>query len=162
MPFVLVLLFFCCPSFIWLSHVCSDFNTTRTFSFFHLSGCATSHIALHTIVFKAGPPRFEFIARNASHFTANGLRLLSSRLSGYRQKIDGHVLIGRCDDLCTDATGSESNSKISEVEFLLVDFFPFISLALASCGRFAFADHLTVYFLVCRSLRVRMAGMLRT
>ena len=97
------------------------------------------------------------IARNASHFTANGLRLLSSRLSGYQQKIDGHVLIGRCDDL--RPTGSESNSKISEVEFLLVDFFPFISLALASCGRFASADHLTVYFLVCRSLRVWMAGM---
>ena len=32
----------------------------------------------------------------------NGLRLLSSRLSGYRQKIDGHALIGRCDDLRTD------------------------------------------------------------
>ena len=48
-------------------------------------------------------------------------------------------------------TCSESNSKISEVEFLLVDFFPFISLALASCGRFASADHLTVYFLIYRS-----------
>ena len=33
-------------------------------------------------------------------------------------------------------------------------FFPFFLLALASCGRFASADHLTVYFLVCRSLRV--------
>ena len=86
----------------------------------------------------------------------NGLRLLSSRLSGYRQNIDGHVLIGRCDDLRTDSTGSESNSKIdiSEVEFLLVVFFPLFLLALASCGRFASADHLTVYFLVCRSLRV--------
>ena len=61
----------------------------------------------------------------------NGLRLLSSRLSGYRQKIDGHVLIGRCDDLRTDRTGSESNSKIdiSEVVFQFSwpgSFFPFI------------------------------------
>ena len=53
----------------------------------------------------------------------NGLRLLSSRLSGYRQKIDGHAVIGRCDDLHRQAP--RINSKISEVEFLF-DFFPFI------------------------------------
>ena len=36
-----------------------------------------------------------------------------------------------------------------------VDFkFPLFLLALASCGRFASADHITVYFLVCCSLRV--------
>ena len=46
--------------------------------------------------------------------------------------------------ICTD-TGSESNSKISEVESLLVDFFPLFLLALESCGRFASADHLTAF-----------------
>ena len=54
----------------------------------------------------------------------------------------------------SEIAGHELNSKISEVEFLLVDFFPLFLLALASCGHFASADHLTVYFLVCRSLRV--------
>ena len=71
----------------------------------------------------------------------NGLRLLSSRFSGYRQKLDGHALIGRCDDLQTAPTGSESNSKISEVEFLLVDFLSFIF----------FGSCIVRTFCICRS-----------
>ena len=67
----------------------------------------------------------------------NGLRLLSSRFSGYRQKLDGHALIGRCDDLQT-----APNSKISEVEFLLVDFLPFI---------FFFCSCIVRTFCICRS-----------
>ena len=57
----------------------------------------------------------------------NGLCLLS----GYRQKIDDHALIGRSEDLTLTLSTDrlrrselESNSKISEVEFLLVDFSP--------------------------------------
>ena len=95
----------------------------------------------------------EFLSSREMLFISRqkGLRLLSSRLSVYRQKLDGHALIGRCDDLHRQA---DPRSKISEVEFLLVDFFPLFLLALASCGRFASANHLAVYFLVCRSLRV--------
>ena len=88
----------------------------------------------------------------------NGLRLLSSRLSGYRQKFDGHVLIGCCDDLRTDRLRVKLKELRGRVP--VGRFFLLILLALASCGRFASADHLTVYFLVCRSLRVWMAGML--
>ena len=97
------------------------------------------------------------IARNASHFTAK--RASSALVTIERLSTKGHALIGRCDDLHRQAPSQTQTSKISEVKFLLVDFFPFFLLALASFGRFASADHLTVYFLVCRSLRVWMAGM---
>ena len=64
--------------------------------------------------------RYVYIARNASHFTAK--RASSAFVTIERLSTKGHALIGRCDDLHRHATGSESNSKISEVEFLVVDF----------------------------------------
>ena len=41
----------------------------------------------------------------------NGLRLLLSRLSGYRQKLDCHALIGRCDDLHRQASSQTQRSS---------------------------------------------------
>ena len=48
--------------------------------------------------------------------------------------------------ICTDRLRVKLKAKISEVEFPLVDFFPFIFVGYCIVRTFASADHLTAYF----------------
>ena len=83
--------------------------------------------------------KFDSIARKASHFTAK--RASSAFVT--IERLSTKTRWPRADRPLrwSAPTGSESNSKISEVEFLLVDFFPFIFVG--SC--------IVRTFCICRS-----------
>ena len=63
------------------------------------------------------------------------------------------------DDLHRQAPSQPQRVKDLRGRVPVGRFFPLFLLALALCGRFTSADHLTVYFHVCCSLRVWMTGM---
>ena len=80
----------------------------------------------------------------------NGLRLLSSRLSGYRQKLDGHALIGRCAVMiCTDRLRIKLKDLRGGVP--VGRFFPFIFVG--SC--------IVRTFCICRSPHGLFSCLLR-
>ena len=68
----------------------------------------SDHQPLETILQKPLPSREMLVI--SRQIKKNGLRLLSSRLSGYRQKLDGQALIGRCDDLRRQAPSQTQRS----------------------------------------------------
>ena len=102
-------------------------------------------------------PWRQVIARNASHFTAK--RASSAFVTIERLSTKNRQPRADRPLRWSAPTGSELKLKDLWGRVLVGRFFPLFLLALASCGRFASVDHLTVYFLVCRSLRVWMAGM---